>query len=92
MTNRKHMGVAWLAFAGTVCAPLLAGAQQQQSDDPDPNITVVERPRPELDPLGIRAGSFFIFPSISLSGTYDSNVLATTRTRTWAPSWRRGST
>ena len=26
---------------------------------------------------GIRAGSFFIFPSISLSGTYDSNAFAT---------------
>src|SRR5262245_2770118 len=33
MTNRKQMGVAWLAFAGTVCAPLLAGAQQQQSEN-----------------------------------------------------------
>ena len=77
MTNRKHMGVAWLAFAGTVCAPLLAGAQQQQSDNPDPNITVAQRPHPDFDPLGIRAGSFFIFPSISLNGTYDSNVFAT---------------
>ena len=77
MTNGKHLGVACLALAGIVCAPQLAGAQQQQSDNPDPNVTVQQRPRPELDPLGIRAGSFLIFPSISLSGTYDSNVFAT---------------
>ena len=36
-----------------------------------------DRPRDDYDPLGIRAGSFFIFPSISLSGTYDSNAFAT---------------
>jgi hypothetical protein len=39
-------------------------------------VTVLDRERPDYDPLGIRAGSFFIFPSISLSGTYDSNAFA----------------
>ncbi|MGD9511484.1 MAG: outer membrane beta-barrel protein [Geminicoccaceae bacterium] len=77
MTNGKKLGVACLALAGVVCAPQMAGAQQQQSDNPDPNITIAQRPRPDYDPLGIRAGSFLIFPSISLSGTYDSNVFAT---------------
>lgn len=77
MTNGKQLGVACLALAGIVCAPQLAGAQQQQSDNPDPNVTIEQRPRPDFDPLGIRAGSFLIFPSISLSGSYDSNAFAT---------------
>lgn len=76
MNSRNYVGVACLALAGIACVPGMAGAQQRQSDDPDPNITVADRPRPELDPLGIHAGSFFIFPSISLSGTFDSNVFA----------------
>lgn len=38
--------------------------------------TVASRSRPELDPLGIRAGSFLIFPKFGLDGTYDDNVFA----------------
>lgn len=39
--------------------------------------SVLERPKPELDPLGVRAGSFLIFPKIELGTTYDDNVFAT---------------
>ena len=53
-----------------------------RSDEPDPNITVQDRPRPDYDPLGIRAGSFLIFPALTLSGLYDSNVFATKTTPT----------
>ena len=31
-------------------------------------------PRPDYDPLGIRAGSFLIYPSLTLAGQYNSNV------------------
>ena len=78
MTNyRFHVAAACLGLAGSIALPQLAAAQQAQSDDPDPNVTVADRPRDDFDPLGIHAGSFFIFPSISLSGTYDSNAFAT---------------
>ena len=39
--------------------------------------SVLERPKPELDPLGVRAGSFLIFPKIELGTAYDDNVFAT---------------
>ena len=75
--NRFHVAAACLGLASAICVPQMVAAQQAQSDDPDPNVTIAKRPREDYDPLGIRAGSFFIFPSISLSGTYDSNAFAT---------------
>lgn len=35
------------------------------------------RPHPDYDALGIRAGSFIVFPNADLSENYDSNVYAT---------------
>jgi hypothetical protein len=69
--------MVWLGLTTAICTPGYAWAQQQDVDEPDPNVTVQNRPRPDYDPLGIRAGSFFIFPSLSLSGQYDDNVFAT---------------
>src|SRR6266699_1072721 len=39
--------------------------------------SVVERPRPEYDPLGIRFGSFFLYPRAELDEVYNDNVFAT---------------
>ena len=39
--------------------------------------TVRSRARPELDPLGIHLGSFYFYPSVTNSITYDDNVFAT---------------
>ena len=52
--------------------PEMAIAQQRQ--DVDPNVTVTQRPRPDYDPIGMRAGSFLIFPELAVSGTYSDNV------------------
>lgn len=41
------------------------------------NVTVLDRPDPDYDPLGIRARSFLIYPQLSVAGAYDSNVYAT---------------
>lgn len=38
--------------------------------------TVATRRRPELEPLGIRAGSFLIFPNFAVEETFNDNVLA----------------
>ncbi len=38
--------------------------------------TVRTRQKPELDALGIHAGSFFIFPSIRQNITYDDNIFS----------------
>lgn len=44
-------------------------------------VPVYERVRPELEPLGLRAGAFVIRPSLSLSETYNDNIYATRRNR-----------
>ena len=77
MSPRFHRTATLLALTTALGTPSLAVAQQAQSDEPDPNIPVQHRPRPDYDPLGIRAGSFLVFPSLTLSGLYDSNVFAT---------------
>ncbi|MGA8614520.1 MAG: outer membrane beta-barrel protein [Xanthobacteraceae bacterium] len=39
--------------------------------------TVMERPRPEFDPIGLRAGDFFWFPRAEADETYNNNIFAT---------------
>ena len=60
--------------AGATASLLAYGAHGQE---PDPNVSVAARPRPDYDPLGIRAGGFLIFPSTSVAGSYTDNVFAT---------------
>lgn len=38
---------------------------------------ITDRPRPELDPLGIRLGSFFFYPRGELDEMYNDNIFAT---------------
>lgn len=74
MIRRRTVPTLVLAAAapGLLVAPTAAEAQQE----PDPNVPVQNRPRPEFDPLGIRAGGFLIFPRLTVAETYDSNVFA----------------
>jgi hypothetical protein len=51
--------------------------QSAYSQEPDPNVPVTARPRPDFDPLGIRAGGFLIYPSVTVGSSYDTNVFAT---------------
>jgi hypothetical protein len=74
VTARSTLRVVALPVTGLVLlCPALAFGQQA----PSPNVPVTQRDRPEYDPLGIRAGSFLIFPSITVSESYDTNVFAT---------------
>jgi hypothetical protein len=41
-----------------------------------PSQTVTQRPRPELDPLGVHFGDFFWFPRAELDESYNSNIFA----------------
>ena len=45
-----------------------------QAEPEDPNTTVADRARPEFDALGIRAGSFLVFPEVGVTGAYSDNV------------------
>jgi hypothetical protein len=51
----------------------IAPAGQTKFDPSD--LPVLTRPRPELDPLGMRLGSFLLFPDIKVSEFYDDNIL-----------------
>ena len=64
-----------LPLAAAAVASLVAyGAEGQE---PDPNVPVTGRARPDFDPLGIRAGGFLIFPSVAVDGAYNDNIFAT---------------
>ncbi len=57
-----------LAWAGFVAVPAV------QAQDA---VHVLERPKPEYDPVGGRVGSFFIYPDAQLETRYDTNIFAT---------------
>jgi hypothetical protein len=63
-----------LLAAGATVSLMAYGAHGQE---PDPNVSVAGRPRPDYDPLGIRAGGFLLYPSTSVAGSYTDNVFAT---------------
>jgi hypothetical protein len=64
-------------------APVAAHAQEDgilvQTTLPDGfdrgrNVSVLSRPRPDYDPLGIRAGGFMIYPRLDLGGGFSDNI------------------
>ena len=72
--NIRRMPRLLVLVAGATAALATDGAHSQE---PDPNVPVTARPRPDFDPLGIRAGGFLIFPSITVDSEYNDNVFAT---------------
>jgi hypothetical protein len=50
---------------------------QAQAQEPERGVSVFERARPDYDPLGVRAGSFLVFPSIEIGESYNDNIFAT---------------
>lgn len=75
MSSKLNRVVACLSLTTALAATGSVWAQEM-SGEPDPNVTVQNRPRPEYDPLGIRAGTFLLFPSVAVEGGYDDNVYA----------------
>jgi hypothetical protein len=82
MFNRMPFSVGamkiktWPLFIGA--AVLLAGTSTTViAQELRRGAGVLNRPKPELDPLGVRAGGFLIFPNVELGTTYDDNVFAT---------------
>src|SRR5690554_3447220 len=61
-----------------------ASAWAQEVDlerERDRGVPVYARQRPEVDPIGVRAGAFMIYPRAGLSGLYDDNIYATRNDR-----------
>lgn len=64
------------AAALALCAPTLASAQSASYFDRNNAGGVLQRPRPDYQALGIDAGGFQVFPSLTLSPEYDDNIYA----------------
>ena len=41
--------------------------------------TVLNRPRPDYDPIGVRAGGFIVYPDLDVQETYENNIFASER-------------
>lgn len=73
----------WLLSSGPVCLLLLSmpvpgqARSAEANNAPPRGETVVTRPRPELDPAGIRWESFLLYPEFEFSEIQDGNVFAT---------------
>lgn len=72
---------ALAAGLGSIAAASFgAGAAQAQAADlfaRDRGVSVKERPHPEYEALGARAGVWLAYPKLQADAGYDSNVLAT---------------
>lgn len=68
-----------LAAAAMSLAAGSALAQQdlRNADEIVRGDTVLSRPRPDYDPVGIRLGSFFLYPDATVAETWNSNIFAT---------------
>lgn len=78
--GRARIYLASAALAGLTCAalPTLAQAQEAGTNLADVRDQgVMERARPGYDPVGIRAGSFMLFPTASVGESYNDNIYAT---------------
>jgi hypothetical protein len=70
---------ATFTLAGAVLTSVMAidGAALAQSAAPAQGETVLTQPRGEFEPLGVRAGSFLVFPVMQFTEQFDSNVYST---------------
>ncbi|WP_158240604.1 outer membrane beta-barrel protein [Telmatospirillum siberiense] len=57
-------------------AQVKAGLEAPEATTPE-RQSVLQRARPDYDPLGVRAGSFIILPSVDVEEAYNSNVYVT---------------
>jgi hypothetical protein len=72
-------GIAQIVEPLTPIPPLPVGPEAPQVPGQPAVIgkTVTDRARPEVDPLGVRAGEFFIFPRLEVDEGYNDNLFAT---------------
>lgn len=64
-------GIRFLVFFTAVLSCAVSMAEERVYGE-----TVLSRERPELDPSGIPAGGFRLYPSMDLSEEYDDNIFA----------------
>jgi hypothetical protein len=67
-----------VAFIAAALAGSLVATTAMAQTEVERGETVTGRARPDYDPLGIRLGSFLLYPQLGVQETYDSNIFATT--------------
>ena len=67
--------IAWSQQVMPSPGPGSYGAIPVEPGSPE-STSVLQRARPDYNPLGIRAGGFLVYPSLDLGEFYDSNVYA----------------
>ncbi len=66
-----------ISFAQTVRGALDRATEAQSNFARDRNVSVRQRPHPEYDAQGLRAGAFMAYPQVIVSGEYNDNIYAT---------------
>jgi hypothetical protein len=75
---RGWTSAAAIALLGPlILAPRAWGQNETQTEIEQERQGVLQRARPDYDPLGIRLGGFLLYPSLGVGETYDSNVFVT---------------
>ena len=70
---RRWLGPGLLA---ALACPAIAHAQSAGYFDRNNNVSVLNRPRPEWQALGVNVGTFSVFPSLTIAPEYDDNIFA----------------
>ncbi len=78
---RGRLATTGVAVA-LIVAPFAARAQAPtlfhfETREPIRGVTVTDRARPDLDPLGIRAAGFLLYPKLAVAEQYDDNIFST---------------
>ena len=71
------VGYYEVALAQTATEQLARDQRAAFRPRPERGETVTNRPRPELDRLGVHAGGLFIYPRLGLQEFYNDNIFAT---------------
>ena len=81
VTSRRPHRAAWCWSAATIAAIAASAAfcpaRAQNELPPLGVVSVLDRPREDYDPLGVRLGRYILDPTIDVLGAYDSNIFAT---------------
>jgi hypothetical protein len=70
----RSLGRSVFLAAGFAAGFVSLAAMAQ--DEPERNVSVTDRFRPDYSPIGIRQGGFLILPQLHVAETYDDNILA----------------
>ncbi len=85
----KYLMSVAIAAILVVSVPHMASAQDLASNfKRDKNVTVRDRPRPDYEAVGIKAGGFTVYPRVTGSVEYNDNIYATKANEESDTIWR----